>query len=146
MIVKCLNNKECLSGYKFSSCFEQSCDKLFQSPLTLCDPMDYSLPRLLCPWDSPSKNTGVSCHALFQGIFWSKDQTRISCISCTAGGFFTTEPMGKPLSNHIHIYILNMQIFYIYTYTWGFPLCSDSKEIGLQCRRPGFDPWVGKIP
>ena len=25
--------------------------------------------RLLCPWDSPSKNIGVSCHALFQGIF-----------------------------------------------------------------------------
>ena len=25
--------------------------------------------RLLCPWDSPGKNTGVSCHFLFQGIF-----------------------------------------------------------------------------
>ena len=25
--------------------------------------------RLLCPWDSPDKNTGVGCHALLQGIF-----------------------------------------------------------------------------
>ena len=25
--------------------------------------------RLLCPWDSPRKNTEVSCHALLQGIF-----------------------------------------------------------------------------
>ena len=25
--------------------------------------------RLLCPWDSPDKNTTVGCHALFQGIF-----------------------------------------------------------------------------
>ena len=25
-------------------------------------------PRLLCPRDSPGKNTGVGCHALFQGI------------------------------------------------------------------------------
>ena len=25
--------------------------------------------RLLCPWDSLGKNTGVGCHALFQGIF-----------------------------------------------------------------------------
>ena len=25
--------------------------------------------RLLCPWDSPGKNTGVGCHFLFQGIF-----------------------------------------------------------------------------
>ena len=25
--------------------------------------------RLLCPWDSPGKNTGVGCHCLLQGIF-----------------------------------------------------------------------------
>ena len=24
--------------------------------------------RLLCPWDSPGKNTGVGCHFLLQGI------------------------------------------------------------------------------
>ena len=24
---------------------------------------------LLCPWDSPDRNTGVGCHALLQGIF-----------------------------------------------------------------------------
>ena len=31
----------------------------------------YRLPstRLLCPWDSPGKNTGEGCHALLQGIF-----------------------------------------------------------------------------
>ena len=26
-------------------------------------------PRLLCPWDSPSKTTGVGCHFLLLGIF-----------------------------------------------------------------------------
>ena len=25
--------------------------------------------RLLCPWDSPGRSTGVGCHALLQGIF-----------------------------------------------------------------------------
>ena len=25
--------------------------------------------RLLCPWDSPGKDTGVGCHTLLQGIF-----------------------------------------------------------------------------
>ena len=25
--------------------------------------------RLLCPWDSPGKNTGVGCHSLLQGTF-----------------------------------------------------------------------------
>ena len=32
-------------------------------------PMDLKATRLLCPWGSPSKNTGVGCHALLQGIF-----------------------------------------------------------------------------
>ena len=32
--------------------------------LTLCNPMDCSLARLLCPWDFPGKNTGVGCHFL----------------------------------------------------------------------------------
>ena len=36
---------------------------------TLCNPMDCSLARLLCPWNSPGKNTGVGSHFLFQGIF-----------------------------------------------------------------------------
>ena len=40
-----------------------------QSCPTLCDPMDCSLTRFLCPWDFPGKNTGVDCHFLLQGIF-----------------------------------------------------------------------------
>ena len=37
------------------------CAKSLQSCPTLCDPMDYSfsMDKLLCPWDSPSKNTGI---------------------------------------------------------------------------------------
>ena len=40
-----------------------------QSCPTLCNPMDYKPVRLLCPWDSPGKNTGVGCHSLLWGIF-----------------------------------------------------------------------------
>ena len=29
---------------------------------TLGDPMKWEPTRLLCPWDSPGKNTGVGCH------------------------------------------------------------------------------------
>ena len=28
--------------------------------------------RLLCPWDSPGKNTGAGCHVLLQGIFMTR--------------------------------------------------------------------------
>ena len=31
-------------------------------------PHGLSSAGLLCPWDSPGKNTGVGCHALLQGI------------------------------------------------------------------------------
>ena len=41
--------------------------QLFQSCLTLCDPMDCRPTRLVCPWDSPGKNTRVGCHSLLQG-------------------------------------------------------------------------------
>ena len=40
---------------------------------TLSDPKDCSLGvRLLCPWDSSGKNTGVGCHFFLQEIFQSK--------------------------------------------------------------------------
>ena len=40
-----------------------------QSCLTLCDPMDCSLPGSSCLWDFPGKYTGVGCHFLLQEIF-----------------------------------------------------------------------------
>ena len=56
-----------------SSCFQN------QSPWYVCvsrsivsdslRPHGLSPARLLCPWNSPGKNTGVGCHSLLQGIF-----------------------------------------------------------------------------
>ena len=69
--------------------------------LTLCDPMNCSLP-------------GFSFHGIFQGriLEWAaisssrgssrpRDQIHVSCVSCVAGGFFTTEPPGKPLNYRV---------------------------------------------
>ena len=52
-----------------------------QSCLTLCDPCGLEPIRLLCPWGF-SRNTGVGCHALLQGIFpvLTRDRTQVSCI------------------------------------------------------------------
>ena len=54
-----------------------------------CSVMSDSLrpQRLLCPWDSPGKNTGVSCHYPSRGSSQPRDRTQVSCI---AGGFFIT--------------------------------------------------------
>ena len=51
---------------------------------------------LLCPWDFPGKNTGVGCHFLLQGDLPDPGIEPMSTVSCIAGRFFTTEPLGKP--------------------------------------------------
>ena len=50
--------------------------------LTLCNPMDCTLPGFSIHGDSPSKNAGMGRHALLQGIFLTQ-------VSHTAGKFFT---------------------------------------------------------
>ena len=52
--------------------------------------------RLLCPWDSPGKITGVGCHSLLQGIFPTQGSSLHFLCLLQAGGFFTTESLGKP--------------------------------------------------
>ena len=37
--------------------------------LTLCDPHGLQPAGILCPWNSPGKDTGVGCHSLLQGLF-----------------------------------------------------------------------------
>ena len=58
--------------------------KATQSSPTLWDPMDC---RLLCPWNSSSKNIGVGSLSILQGIFLTQELNSISCI---AGRFFTS--------------------------------------------------------
>ena len=53
--------------------------------------------RLLCPREFPGNNIGVHCLALCRGSSWPRDQTHVSCSSCIAGRFFTTEPPDKRL-------------------------------------------------
>ena len=37
--------------------------------------------RLLCPWNSPSKNTGVGCHSFLQGIFLTQE-SNLGLLHC----------------------------------------------------------------
>ena len=73
--------------------------KSLQSHPTLCHPMDRS-------------PAGFSVHGILQAriLEWvampssrrssqPRDQTHVSCISCTADRFFTAEPRGEPQEN-----------------------------------------------
>ena len=57
--------------------------------------------RLLCPWDSPGKHTGVGCHALLQGIFPTQGSNlRLLCLLHWQGGSVPLAPPGKPNSTY----------------------------------------------
>ena len=72
-------------GWQTSLSFYSMCVcSVAQSCLTLCNPMEPA--GLLCPWNSPGKNTGVGYHSLLQGIFLTPGPNPVSCI---AGRFFT---------------------------------------------------------
>ena len=64
--------------------------------------------RLLCPWNSFSKNTEVVCHFLLQGSFPTQGSNPVSCISCIAGRCFTAEPPGEPSHAHLFRYYLRL--------------------------------------
>ena len=67
-----------------------------QSCLTLCDPIDGSPPGSR-PWDSPGKNTGVSCHFLLQCMkVKSESEVAQSCLTLS-------DPMDRSLpSSSVH--------------------------------------------
>ena len=77
---------------------------------TLCNPMNYSLPG--------SSGHGISQAGILERVAISfsrrSSQPRDgTCISCLAGGLFTTEPPGKPLRFQV-VKILHMTTFYIH--------------------------------
>ena len=82
---------------------------------------------LLCPWDSPGKNTGVGCHV----FLWESPQPRDwTVISCIADRFFTAE---LPRSQFMEPVSFQSSLFKFRVSFWFcslsfsihlFPLCS----------------------
>ena len=58
----------CVYVYTYTYIFKYVA-KSRQSCLTLCDPMDCSLPGSSVHGDSPGKHTGVGCHALLIHVY-----------------------------------------------------------------------------
>ena len=61
---------------------------------TLCDPVVLHPTRLLHPWDSPGKNTGVDYHFLLQEIFQTQGSN--PGLPALEADALTSEPPGKP--------------------------------------------------
>ena len=92
--------------------------------------------RLLCPWDSPGKNTGVGCHAFLQGDLPNpgikpRSLRSPSLASRFFGCFFfffyhlchlRSIYINIYIYIHTHIYIIPMLISSIYIYSQLCPL------------------------
>ena len=61
--------------------FNQKSESESHSVVSLCDLVDYSPTRFLCPWNSLSHNTGVGNPSLLQGIFPTRDQAQVCHIA-----------------------------------------------------------------
>ena len=71
-------------------------------------PSTYVQPsRLVCPWDSPGKNTGLDCHALLQGIFPTQETNPglLHLLHWQAGSL-PLAPLGNPLLEETNLLIL----------------------------------------
>ena len=67
--------------------YSLSCVRFF------CDPTDNNLLGFSVHGISQAKTLEWVAVSFSRGSSWHRDQTRITCI---AGGFFTTDPLGKP--------------------------------------------------
>ena len=75
----------------------------------LCNPMDCSPARLLCPRNFPGKNTGGGCHFLLQEIFSTQGWSPHLWVSC-----------------------ISRRIIY-HCITWEAPLCNTHKHQIIMC-------------
>ena len=89
-----------------------SCFSHFQLLSTL-----WTVARVLCPWESPGKNTGMDCHALLQGIFPTQGSNPTAPVSpALQVHSFPTELLGKPKRYSIYILKYMYELFNLYSH------------------------------
>ena len=128
--------------------------KSLQSYLTLHSSMDLKLTRLLCPWDSPGKKTGVGCHALLQGIFLTQGSNlHLLHLLRWQAGSLPQAPPGKPLGLASHTSNLwTVDALYVFNFWFVYQILIEhwlhkgnmlgTEDAGVNKHR--FFPWPPK--
>ena len=77
--------------------------------------------RLLCPWNSPGKNTGVGCHFFLQGIFLTQG-LNLGLLDCRQ----TLHHLSHQVYIGFHIWLNRVWPFgdWFFCTFWKFPLIS----------------------
>ena len=89
--------------------------------------------RLLCPWDSPGKYTGVGCHFLLQGIFQTQGANP---------HLLQWQVDSSPLSHQGSLHTVFTAALFIIARTWKQPRCpqinklvNSDKEISISAKK-----------
>ena len=86
IVVACVCVCVCVCAYLVTSC------------LTFLQTHGQYAARLLCPWNSPGRNTGVGCHALLQGnIPTQGSNPHLLCLLHQQADSLPAELQGSPL-------------------------------------------------
>ena len=110
--------------------------------------------RLLCPWDSPGKNSGVGCHALLQGIFLTHGSNlHLLCLLHWQAGSLLLALSGKPAKSHSLVeYALGSQFgtwlqdsltAYLFEAQLFSPSLNPDSQSDLQHRPRGWSGLLG---
>ena len=106
------------------------------------DPMGCT--RLLCPWNSPDKKTGVGCRALLQGIFPTQGSNPY--VSCISRPFFTTSATWEILWSSLNFLsgerkLKHAQLIWAFCPGWRIPIL---EHVSFICKRMCviFSHWV----
>ena len=109
--------------------------------------------RLLCPWHTPGKNTGMGCHFLLQGIFPTQE-TNPGLLHC----WQRLLPSGRPWAirevqkrelpceseSHVRLFVTPWTI--IYQAPWSLGFSRQEYWSGLPFPSPGDLPNPGIEP
>ena len=94
--------------------------------------------RFLRPWDFPGKSTGVGCHCLLRSILLPQYIVGETVLATD------WKRRVLPIWPMVKKWVLSkVALVSIYD---GLLWWLSGKEAACQCRRPRFDPSVGKIP
>ena len=102
--------------------------------------------RLLCPWDSPGKNSGVGCHFLLEGIFPTHGLNP-GLLHCR-WTLYCLCHQGSPRLSHLIVNVYgtlhdlrnraSQETLVVKRSTWP--------HRRHKTHQLGLDPWVRKIP
>ena len=87
--------------------------------------------RLLCPWDSPDKNTGVGCQAFLWGSSYPGIKPMLLMSPALAGSFFTTSAIWEAMVALFLVFKATSILFSIVTIS----VFRIDHILGHKCRR-----------